>query len=120
MTDRPDLLDTIEWLTVPDLVERLGLGVSSVRQLVKDRELLGLRRGEGNVLQVPALFLSGDRVLGPLPGTITVLGDGGMTDEEIIRWLFEPDETLREGSAIADLHAGHKTEIRRRAAEAAW
>ena len=49
-----------------------------------------------------------------------MLADGGMSDEDVIRWLFEPDETLREGSAIEDLHAGHKTEIRRRASETAW
>lgn len=115
-----DLLDTIEWLTVPDLVERLGLGVSSVRQLIKDREVIAVRRGENQSLQVPARFFDSDGVLKHLTGTLTVLSDGGMPDEDIIRWLFEPDETLREGSAIEDLHAGHKTEIRRRAAEAAW
>ena len=115
-----DLLDTIEWLTVPDLVERLGLGVSSVRQLIKDREVIAVRRGENQSLQVPARFFDSGGVLKHLTGTLTVLSDGGMSDEDIIRWLFEPDETLREGSAIEDLHAGHKTEIRRRAAEAAW
>lgn len=115
-----DLFDTIEWLTVPDVVERTGLAVSQVRQLVKDRELLAVRRGEDDTLQVPARFLDGGGVLKALPGTITVLADGGMSDEDVIRWLFEPDETLREGSAIEDLHAGHKTEIRRRASETAW
>ncbi len=120
MQDTQGLLDGIEWLTVPDLVERLGMGVSQVRQLVKDREVVGMRRGENQSLQVPARFFSQDGVLKGLTGTITVLGDGGMTDEEIIAWLFAPDETLREGSAIEDLQAGHKTEIRRRAAEFAW
>ena len=51
-----------------------------------------------------------------IAGTFTVLADGGMNDEEILRWLFTPDETLPvEGAPIDALIAGHKTEVRRRA-----
>jgi hypothetical protein len=52
---------------------------------------------------------------------LTVLSDGGMHDEEILRWLFTPDETLpAPGAPIDSLHAGFKTEIRRRAMETAF
>ena len=45
-----------------------------------------------------------------------MLADGGMNDEEILRWLFTPDDTLPVDGALIDaLIAGHKTEIRRRA-----
>ncbi|SNC60682.1 hypothetical protein SAMN05445756_0329 [Kytococcus aerolatus] len=119
MTDQ-DLFDSIEWTTVPDLAERFDLPLTTVRQWIKDREVVALRRGERDVVQVPARFFDDRGVVKALPGTITVLADGGMSDEDVIRWLFAPDETLREGSPIEDLHAGHKTEIRRRAAETAW
>ena len=55
----------------------------------------------------------------PDAGTVTVLGDGGFADEEIIAWLHEADDTLQGGSAIASLREGNKTEVRRRAQERA-
>lgn len=105
-----------EWLTVPGVAERLGVSLRRVRQYLADRELLALPAGERQVPSVPAKFL-GDR--GPRPelrGTFTVLSDGGMDDEEIVRWLFTPDPTLPvPGAPIDALLAGHKTEVRRRA-----
>src|SRR5436190_4950917 len=83
-----------EWATVPDVAERWGVPLSRVRQAIADRELLSWRTGERQVVSVPAKFL-GDH--GPRPelrGTFTVLADGGMNDEEMLRWLFTPDETL--------------------------
>ena len=37
-----------DWLTVPDVAERLGVPLSRVRQWLADRELLGSRIGERN------------------------------------------------------------------------
>lgn len=113
----PDLEALVgDWLNVPDLAERLGIPLSAVRQLITDRELLSARVGERKVVAVPAKFLGDDGVRPELKGTFTVLADGGMNDEEIIRWLFTPDDTLPvEGAPIDALRAGHKTEIRRRA-----
>jgi excisionase family DNA binding protein len=105
-----------EWLTVPDVAERLGIPLSQVRQLIADREVLSVRVGERRVVGVPAKFFDADGVRPELRGTFTVLSDGGMTDDEILRWLFTPDDTLPvEGAPIDALRAGHKTEIRRRA-----
>ena len=50
------------WLTLPDLVERYGERLSTVRRWLDDRELIGIRRGEHKALAVPAEFLDG---LGP-------------------------------------------------------
>lgn len=115
--DEPDLEALVgDWLNVPDLAERLGLPLSAVRQLITDRELLSARVGERKVVSVPAKFIDDDGVRPELKGTFTVLADGGMNDEEILRWLFTPDETLPvPGAPIDALRAGHKTEIRRRA-----
>jgi hypothetical protein len=110
-----------EWLTVPDIGERMGLRLSDVRQLIEDRQVLGLRIGPRNVMSVPSRFFSDAGPLPELPGTFTVLGDGRMTDAQILRWLFTPDDTLPvQGAPIDALLAGFKTEVRRRAMEAAF
>ena len=108
------------WLTVPDVAERMGIALSAVRRLIEDRELLSARIGERRVVAVPEQFLHED-VFRHLRGTFTVLGDGGLDDEEILRWLFTPDPTLRvPGTPVDNLAAGFKTEVRRRAMEQAF
>ena len=110
-----------EWLTVPDIAERLGLRLSDVRQLITDRQILSVRIGPRHVISVPAKFVNEDGLLPELPGTFTVLRDSRMTDTEILRWLFTPDDTLPAPGAPMDaLLAGFKTEVRRRAMEAAF
>jgi hypothetical protein len=110
-----------EWLTVPDIGERMGLRLSDVRQMIEDRQVLGLRIGPRNVMSVPSKFLGDAGPLPELPGTFTVLGDGRMSDAQILRWLFTPDDTLPvAGAPIDALLAGFKTEVRRRAMEAAF
>lgn len=109
-----------EWLTLPDVAEQLGTSVGAVRRLLEDGELLAVRRGERSVLSVPARFVTPEGPLQHLRGTLTVLRDGRVEDDEALRWLFTPDPTLPgAGSPIDALVAGHKTEIRRRAAELA-
>jgi excisionase family DNA binding protein len=110
-----------DWLTVPDVAERLGLPLSAVRRLIEDRELLAHRVGERRVLAVPAGFLDDAGPLHALKGTFTVLADGGMNDAEILRWLHTPDPTLPvEGTPLDAIRAGFKTEVRRRAMEEAF
>lgn len=122
----PDARDDLEalvpeWLTVPDLVERLGRRLSDVRTLLEERELIAVRRGERNVVSVPAGFVDDDGPLPALRGTFTVLADGGMDDAEIIRWLHTPDDTLPvPGTPLDAIRAGFKTEVRRRAMEEAF
>ncbi|HEV7183638.1 MAG: Rv2175c family DNA-binding protein [Leifsonia sp.] len=99
-----------EWLTIPDLVEILGLSVSRVRRLIEDRHLAA-KRIDG-VLKVPADFLREGEPIGELRGTLIVLGDAGFDDEEAVDWLIETEDTL--GSAPIDaLRAGRKAEVRR-------
>ena len=99
-----------EWLTIPDLVEILGLSVSRVRRLIEDKHLAA-KRIDG-VLKVPADFLREGEPIGELRGTLIVLGDAGFDDEEAVDWLIETEDTL--GSAPIDaLRAGRKAEVRR-------
>ena len=110
-----------EWLTVPDIGERMGLRLSDVRQMIEDRQVLGARIGPRQVMSVPSKFFNEDGPLAELPGTFTVLGDSRMSDAQILRWLFTPDDTLPvQGSPMDALLAGFKTEVRRRAMEAAY
>ena len=84
-----------EWLTVPDLVDLLGLTVSRVRRLIEDRRLLAVRLD--GVLKVPAVFLRDGEPLSELRGTIMVLGDNGFTDRvEHVRRLFRDMGLFKE------------------------
>lgn len=137
MTD-PAALDTLvpDWLTLPDVAERLGIDVGKVRRLLQDGSLVAVRRGDPAVLSVPADFFvpahltnpaapapapssaTGDAprcaVLGALRGTLTVLSDAGFDASESIEWLFSTDDVLGR-SPMAALRAGSKSEVRRRA-----
>ncbi|MDN5795135.1 MAG: DNA-binding protein [Intrasporangium sp.] len=113
----PDLEALVgEWLTVPEVAERLGMPLSRVRQSIAEREVVAARIGGRSVVAVPARFYDEVGPRADLKGTITVLADGGMDDVQIIRWLFTPDESLPvPGAPIDALWAGRKREVRRRA-----
>lgn len=114
-TPAPDLDSLIaDWLTLPDLAERMHLPITKVRQLIKDGHLVAVRRGERNILSVPAAFISGDQVLKGLSGTLTLLADNKYTDEEALRWMFTADESL-PGTPVQALTENRGTEVRRRA-----
>jgi hypothetical protein len=134
VNDSAENLDRLvdEWLTVPDVADRLGLDASRVRRIVQERRIIGVRRGDPRVFSVPAEFLVPGHLANPaqptnrdpdqpwavlasLQGTLTVLSDAGFTDEAAIEWLFTADDSL-PGTPIDALRAGRKTEIRRRAA----
>jgi hypothetical protein len=102
------------WLTVPEVAEQLNLPVNRTRQLFKERQLLAVRRGDSHALAVPAAFLDGAQILKGLPGTLTLLADNRFTDEEAVRWLFTPDESL-PGTPVEALAGNRGTEVRRRA-----
>jgi hypothetical protein len=98
------------WLTVPDLVDTLGLGAGRIRRLIEDRHLLAVRRD--GVLSVPADFIVDDAPMSELRGTLIVLGDAGFDDDEAMEWLLSSEDSL--GVAPIDaLRAGRKAEVRR-------
>ncbi len=121
--DREAELDALvgSWLTVPDVAQRQGVPLSVVRKQLHDRELVAVRRGERSVVSVPEVFVTEDGPRPELRGTVTVLADGGMSDDQLLVWLFTPDDTLPvSGTPMDALLAGHKTEVRRRAMEQAF
>jgi hypothetical protein len=106
VSETPD----IEWLSIPDLTELLGLKVSQVRRLIEERSLLAARID--GMWKVPAAFIRDGEPLHELKGTVTVLVDAGFTDEEAMRWLLEPQDML-DASPVEALRAGRKAEVRR-------
>lgn len=110
-----------DWLSYPEVAEMIGVSLSAVRGLVADRELVAVRRGPNRALAVPAVLVTPEGPRPEMRGTFTVLADGGMTDLELLTWLFTPDETLPlPGSPMDNIVGGRKTEVRRRAMETAF
>jgi Rv2175c C-terminal domain of unknown function len=108
----PVLSSDVATLPVAEVATILSVPVSRVHQYVRDGQLLALRR-DGEVV-IPSAFLEGDAVVKGLPGTITVLRDGGYADDDILRWLFADDDSL-PGTPVAALCAGRHKEVKRRA-----
>jgi excisionase family DNA binding protein len=103
-----------DWLTVPDIAEMLGVEVTRVRQLIKEGQLIAVRRGENRALYIPAAFIDEDKVVKGLVGTLTLLRDDGFTAEEMLEWLFTPDPSL-PGTPAQALSENRGTEVKRRA-----
>lgn len=125
MSERTDEIDLIvpSWSTLPDAAERLGTDAGRVRQLVRDRQVLAVRRpveaaspdgGHRTVLCVPSDFIQDGHVLKGLPGLLTVLADAGFSDDEALRWLFSADDAL-PGTPVQALRENRGREVRRRA-----
>ncbi|WP_419994207.1 Rv2175c family DNA-binding protein [Streptomyces boninensis] len=102
------------WLTLPDIAEKLDVEVTRVRQLVKEGQLIAVRRGENRALMVPAEFIGEEKIIKGLVGTLTLLRDDGFTDEEALEWLFTEDPTL-PGTPVQALRENRGTEVKRRA-----
>lgn len=100
-----------DWLTVPDLVDILGIPQGRVRRLIEEKTLLATR--VDGVLKVPADFVRDGAPLGELKGTVVVLHDAGYSDDEAVHWLLEESELLGGTAPVDALRAGRKAEVRR-------
>ncbi len=99
-----------QWLTIPELVDVLGITQSKVRRLIEDRALLSAR--VDGVQKVPADFIVDGEPLSELRGTLIVLGDAGFDDDEAMHWLLTDEDSLGT-TPIAALRAHRKAEVRR-------
>jgi hypothetical protein len=101
-----------EWINLPDVGERLGISISKVHQLIRDGELLAVKRD--GIRVVPADLVANDIVLKHLPGVLTLLRDAGYNDEEALRWLYTSDPTV-DGCPAKGLGGDRAREVKRRA-----
>jgi excisionase family DNA binding protein len=102
----------VETLTPAEVAQTLGVSPNRVRQLIRDGKLMAVP-GSGNS-RIPADFVQNGAVLKHLPGLLTVLRDGGFSDEEAFDWLFRDDESL-PGTPVEALRGDRHTEVTRRA-----
>jgi excisionase family DNA binding protein len=102
----------METLTPAEVADALGISANRVRQLLRDGKLMAVP-GSGNS-RIPADFVQDGHVLKHLPGLLTVLRDGGFSDQEAFDWLFHDDESL-PGSPVQALRGNRHTEVTRRA-----
>jgi hypothetical protein len=96
----------VETLTPAEVAQALGTSPNRVRRLMAVP-------GSGNA-RIPADFVQNGAVLKHLPGLLTVLRDGGFSDEEAFEWLFQDDESL-PGTPVEALRGDRHTEVTRRA-----
>ncbi len=109
-----DDLPVDSWLTVREVADSLGLSPNAVRRLVHDHQLAMARRPGAREPEIPAAFVREGMIVKGLGGTLTLLADHGLDDEESIEWLFTADDSL-PGRPIDALRADRGTEVRRRA-----
>lgn len=102
----------METLTPADVARQLGVSPNRVRQLLREGKLMAVP-GSGNS-QIPTDFLQDGAVLKHLPGLLTVLRDGGFSEQEAFGWLFRDDESL-PGTPVQALRSNRHTEVTRRA-----
>ncbi|WP_441246534.1 Rv2175c family DNA-binding protein [Kitasatospora sp. McL0602] len=102
------------WTYLPDICERWGVPVTDVRDMVRSGQLIAVRRGPNNSLQVPAAFIEDTGLVKHLVATLTLLRDCKFTDLEILEWLFTEQPSL-PGSPIQALVENRGTEVKRRA-----
>lgn len=100
------------WVNLPDVGQRLDLPITKVHQMIRDGGLLAVRRD--GVMCVPAELIAGRNVIKHLPGVLTLLRDAGYNDEEALRWLYTPDDSL-PGTPATALAGEGATEVKRRA-----
>ncbi|MQY21312.1 DNA-binding protein [Nocardia sp. RB20] len=101
-------------LALPDVAEQLGMAVTRVHQMLRDHQIIAVRRD--GIAGIPTDFFDADgAVTKHLTGLITVMRDAKYTDEEILEWVYLTDETL-PGRPIDALHGPLAREVIRRAA----
>jgi hypothetical protein len=102
----------MDTLTPAEAAQILGTSPNRVRQLLRDRKLMAVP-GSGNG-KIPADFLMDGEILTHLPGLLTVLADGGFSEQEAFDWLFREDDSL-PGTPVQALRDDRHTEVTRRA-----
>ncbi len=108
--------DDIEWLTVPDFADRLGITASKVRDKMRDRAVVATRRGPSEAWHLPADYIvvgdGGPHVIATLRGTFTLLADAGFSDDDAIQWMLTHHEELGM-TPLESLRQGRRAHVRR-------
>ncbi len=112
LASAPGTVAAMALLSVPEVAQHLGVPVTRVHQYLREGQLIAVR--EDGVRGVPADFLQDGEIVKSLRAVITLLRDARFSDEQIVEWLRESDDTL-PGTPIGALRANRGTEVKRRA-----
>ena len=107
-TNLEQLLIDETLLPFPDVAERLGVPVTKVHDYIGAKKLVHYVKDGKKV--VPASLLGEDG----LSKFVSVLFDGGYDADEILAFLFTPDDSL-PGRPVDALHGQKAREVIRRA-----
>jgi hypothetical protein len=99
-----------EWLTVPEVADKLGIVPGKVRRLIEEHALFVVVCD--GVKKVPAHLIVDGEPLPSIPGTINVLIDAGYGLERAVEWLYTVEDSLGR-RPIESLLLGSKSEVRR-------
>lgn len=102
--------EAVSLLSVQEVARRLGIEPRRVKQLVRDHILFTYTDGAGNSGIPEEILVKTDNGYEPLfnlPGTLTLLADGGFSPEEAARWLYTENEELGETPMSALLGGRH-------------
>lgn len=110
------MTDSTKWLTVPEFGEAIGIEAGAVREKIRERKIIAVRRGANDTWQIPEDFIIpgavAPHIMPTLRGTLTLLGDAGFTDEQAIEWLYTHSEALSM-TPIQALRDGQRAPVRR-------
>ena len=97
-------------LTVDEAARRLGIEPRRIKQLVRDHQLFLVPAPDGSAA-VPEEIITrvegGWEPLWNLPGTLTLLADGGFSPSEAVNWLYTEREELGSTPMAALLAGRH-------------
>jgi hypothetical protein len=99
-----------DWLTVPEVADKLGIVPGKVRRLIEENALFVVVRD--GVKKVPAHLIVDGEPLPSIPGTLNVLIDAGFGLDRAVEWLYTVEESLGR-RPIESLLLGSKSEVRR-------
>ncbi|MDR7329753.1 Rv2175c family DNA-binding protein [Corynebacterium guangdongense] len=108
-----DLLADEHLMTLAEVGEQFSVPRTKIGDYLNLHKLVAVKQGASRLIPA-ALVRDLDSPSKFVAGAITVLADGGYTDEEILLYLFTPDETL-PGRPIDALHGHGAREVIRRA-----
>lgn len=108
-----DLLADERLLSLAEVGEQFNVPRTKIGDYLNQNKLAAVRRGPSRLIPA-ALIRDLDAPSKFVAGAITVLADGGYTDEEILVYLFTPDDTL-PGRPVDALHGHGAREVIRRA-----
>ncbi len=97
-------------LSIDEAARKLGVEPRKVKQMVRERQLFTVLGADGRPGIPEELLVKGEHGWEPvlnLPGTLTVLADGGFSNEEAVAWLYTPVAELGETPLQALLRGRH-------------